>query len=55
MEDLIFSINGKRTSPTRYERKVWQFSIALDEPKNFGSKDSAPSPFEYILEIMQAV
>ena len=49
MEDLIFSINGKSVSPTRYEGKVRQFSIAVDEPENFGGKDSAPTPVEYIL------
>ena len=49
MEDLIFSINGKSITPTRYEGKVRQFSIAVDEPENFGGKDSAPTPVEYIL------
>ncbi|KAF0240343.1 OsmC family protein [Sediminibacterium sp.] len=49
MEDLIFSINGKSVNPTRYEGKVRQFSIAVDEPENFGGKDSAPTPVEYIL------
>ena len=49
MEDLIFSINGKSITPTRYEGKLRQFSIAVDEPENFGGKDSAPTPVEYIL------
>ena len=49
MEDLIFSINGKSITPTRYEGNVRQFSIAVDEPENFGGKDSAPTPVEYIL------
>ena len=49
MEDLIFSISGKSVTPTRFEGKVRQFSIAVDEPENFGGKDSAPTPVEYIL------
>ena len=49
MEDLIFSICGKSVTPTRFEGKVRQFSIAVDEPENFGGKDSAPTPVEYIL------
>ena len=49
MEDLIFSINGKSVNPTRYEGKVRQFSIAVDEAEIFGGKDSAPTPVEYIL------
>ena len=49
MEDLIFSINGKSVTPTRFEGKVRQFNIAVDEPENFGGKDSAPTPVEYIL------
>lgn len=49
MENLVFTINGKSVNPTRYEGKVRQFSIAVDEPENFGGKDSAPSPVEYIL------
>ena len=49
MEDLIFTINGKSVTPTRFEGKVRQFSIAVDEPENFGGKDSAPTPVEYIL------
>lgn len=49
MEDLIFSISGNSVTPTRFEGKVRQFSIAVDEPENFGGKDSAPTPVEYIL------
>ena len=49
MEDLIFSISGKSVTPTRFEGKARQFSIAVDEPENFGGKDSAPTPVEYIL------
>ena len=49
MEDLKFSINGKSVTPTRFEGNVRQFSIAVDEPENFGGKDSAPTPVEYIL------
>lgn len=49
MENLIFSINGKSITATRYEGKVRQFTIAVDEPENFGGKDSAPTPVEYIL------
>ena len=49
MEDLIFSICGKSVTPTRFEGKVRQFSIVVDEPENFGGKDSAPTPVEYIL------
>ena len=49
MENLIYSIKGKSVNPTRYEGNVRQFSIALDEPENFGCRDSAPSPVEYIL------
>ena len=49
MEDLKISINGKSVNPTRFEGKVRQFSIAVDEPENFGGKDSAPTPVEYIL------
>ncbi len=49
MEDLIISISGKSVTPTRFEGKVRQFSIAVDEPENFGGKDSAPTPVEYIL------
>ncbi len=49
MEDLKFSINGKSVTPTRFEGKVRQFNIAVDEPENFGGKDSAPTPVEYIL------
>lgn len=49
MEDLIFSINGKSVTPTRFEGKVRQFNIAVDEPEDFGGKDSAPTPVEYIL------
>ena len=49
MEDLKFSINGMSVTPTRFEGKVRQFNIAVDEPENFGGKDSAPTPVEYIL------
>ena len=49
MEDLIFSISGRSVTPTRFEGKVRQFSIVVDEPENFGGKDSAPAPVEYIL------
>ena len=49
MEDLIFSICGKSVTPTRFEGTVRQFSIVVDEPENFGGKDSAPTPVEYIL------
>lgn len=49
MDDLIFSISGKSLTPTRFEGKVRQFSIAVDEPENFGGNDSAPAPVEYIL------
>lgn len=49
MEDLIFSINGKSVTSTRFEGKVRQFNISVDEPENFGGKDSAPTPVEYIL------
>ncbi len=49
MENLIFAINGKSVTPTRFEGKVRQFSIVVDEPENFGGKDSAPTPVEYIL------
>ena len=49
MEDLIFSINGKSITPTRYEGKLRQFSIVVDEPENFGGEDLAPTPVEYIL------
>ena len=36
MEDLIFSINGKSIISTRYEGKVRQFSLVVDETENFG-------------------
>ncbi len=49
MENLSFSINGKSFTPTRYEGKVRQFCLEVDEPENFGGKDSAPTPVEYIL------
>ncbi len=49
MEGLIFSICGKSVTPTRLEGKARQFSIVVDEPENFGGKDSAPTPVEYIL------
>ncbi len=49
MEDLILSINGTSINPTRFEGKVRQFSVEVDEPENFGGKGSAPTPVEYIL------
>ena len=49
MEDLNFTINGRSVTPTRFEGKARQFSIAVDEPENFGGEDSAPTPVEFIL------
>ena len=49
MEDLIFSINGKSITHTRYEGKLRQFSVVVDEPENSGGEDLAPTPVEYIL------
>ena len=47
MENLIVSINGKSVGPTRYEGKLRQFIVVVDEPENLGGKDSAPTPVEY--------
>ena len=49
MENLIVSINGKSVGPTRYEGKLRQFIVVVDEPEDLGGKDSAPTPVEYIL------
>lgn len=49
MENLIVSINGKSVTATRFEGHARQFTIAVDEPENFGGKDFAPTPVEYIL------
>lgn len=49
MLDLFFSINGKSVTPTRFEGKVRRFNTAVGEHKDFGDKDSAPTPVEYIL------
>jgi uncharacterized OsmC-like protein len=49
MEDLKFSVNGKSITPTKFEGKVRQFGITVDEPEDFGGKDTAPTPVEYIL------
>ena len=49
MEDLTISINGKSKTNTLYEGKARKFNMVVDEPENFGGKDSAPTPAEYIL------
>jgi uncharacterized OsmC-like protein len=49
MENLQFSISGKSITPTKFEGKVRDFNITVDEPENFGGNNDAPTPVEYIL------
>ncbi len=49
MEDLIISVNGKSKTDTRFEGEVLQFKMVIDEPENFGGKNSASSPVEFTL------
>ncbi len=49
MSKLNFSIKGKSVTPTRYDGKVRQFTLFVDEPEELGGKDIAPNPVEYLL------
>ncbi len=49
MSKLNFSISGNSITATRYDGKARHFNLTVDEPEEFGGKDVAPNPVEYLL------
>ncbi|NJN49945.1 MAG: OsmC family protein [Polaribacter sp.] len=49
MSDLKFSVKGESTSPAQFIAKARNFTLVIDEPKEFGGTNEDANPVEYIL------
>jgi len=49
MADLIFKIEGKAQTATKFDANARQFKLVIDEPPALGGEDQGANPVEFLL------